>query len=57
MRHINGDRRVAQNLEKIAGVARQLRAALERNQWNELGRLVREEWDFRRRNLGRSRRR
>ncbi len=51
MRHINGDRRVAQNLEKIAVVARQVRAALERSQWSELGRLVREEWDFRRRNL------
>jgi D-glycero-alpha-D-manno-heptose-7-phosphate kinase len=51
MRHINGDRRVAQNLEKIAVVARQVRAALERNQWSELGRLVREEWEFRRRNL------
>ena len=51
MRHINGDRRVAQNLEKIADVARQVRLALERNRWQELGRLVREEWDFRRRNL------
>jgi D-glycero-alpha-D-manno-heptose-7-phosphate kinase len=50
-RHIDGDRRVAQNLEKIAAVARQVRAALERNQWNEVGRLVREEWEFRRRNL------
>ncbi len=50
-RHIDGDRRVAQNLEKIAVVARQVRAALERNQWNEVGRLVREEWEFRRRNL------
>jgi D-glycero-alpha-D-manno-heptose-7-phosphate kinase len=51
MRHINGDRRVAQNLEKIAVVAREVRAALERNQWSKLGRLVREEWEFRRRNL------
>src|SRR6202171_1875707 len=50
-RHIDGDRRVAQTLEKIAVVARQVRAALERNQWNEIGRLVREEWEFRRRNL------
>jgi D-glycero-alpha-D-manno-heptose-7-phosphate kinase len=50
-RHIDGDRRVAQNLEKIVEVARQVRAALERNQWSELGRLVREEWEFRRRNL------
>ncbi len=51
MRHMNGDRRVAQNLEKIAEVARHVRSALERNRWEELGRLVREEWDFRRRNL------
>ena len=51
MHHINGDRRVAQNLEKIAVVARQVRVALERNRWNELGKLVREEWEFRRRNL------
>jgi D-glycero-alpha-D-manno-heptose-7-phosphate kinase len=50
-RHIDGDRRVVQNLEKIAAVARQVRAALERNEWNEVGRLVREEWEFRRRNL------
>jgi D-glycero-alpha-D-manno-heptose-7-phosphate kinase len=50
-RHIDGDRRVAQNLEKIAVVARQVRAALEKNQWAEAGSLVREEWEFRRRNL------
>jgi len=50
-RHIEGDRRVSQNLEKISAIAREVRAALERNDWNELGRLVREEWDFRRRNL------
>ena len=50
-RHIDGDRRVAQNLEKISAVAKQVRAALERNAWNEVGRLVREEWEFRRRNL------
>jgi D-glycero-alpha-D-manno-heptose-7-phosphate kinase len=50
-RHINGDRRVAQNLEKIAVIARAVRAALERNDWNETGCLVRDEWEFRRRNL------
>jgi D-glycero-alpha-D-manno-heptose-7-phosphate kinase len=50
-RHIDGDRRVIQNLEKIAAIARQVRAALERSQWSEVGRLVREEWQFRRRNL------
>jgi D-glycero-alpha-D-manno-heptose-7-phosphate kinase len=50
-RHIDGDRRVARNLDKIAAIARQVRAAIERSQWNELGRLVRGEWEFRRRNL------
>jgi len=50
-RHIDGDRRVSQNLEKISIIARAVRAALERNEWKEVGRLVREEWDFRRRNL------
>jgi D-glycero-alpha-D-manno-heptose-7-phosphate kinase len=50
-RHIDGDRRVAQNLEKISAVAKQVRAALERNAWSEVGGLVREEWEFRRRNL------
>src|SRR5579864_3078768 len=50
-RHIDGDRRVAQNLEKIAVVARQVRSALEKNQWDDVGRLMREEWEFRRRNL------
>ncbi len=50
-RHIDGDRRVSQNLEKISIVARAVRAALERSQWIEVGRLIREEWEFRRRNL------
>ena len=50
-RHIDGDRRVSQNLEKISLIAQAVRAALERNAWGEVGRLVREEWDFRRRNL------
>jgi len=49
--HINGDRRVWRNLEQIARVARGVRTALERAQWEEVGRLVREEWEFRRRNL------
>jgi D-glycero-alpha-D-manno-heptose-7-phosphate kinase len=50
-RHLSGDKRVARNLEKIAVVARQVRAALERGDWPELGRQIREEWEFRRRNL------
>jgi D-glycero-alpha-D-manno-heptose-7-phosphate kinase len=50
-KHIGGDRRVSQNLEKISVIAQAVRAALQLGQWNEVGRLVREEWDFRRRNL------
>src|SRR5579872_5389982 len=50
-RHIDGDRRVSQNLEKISIIAQEVRDALERNDWNEVGRLMREEWNFRRRNL------
>jgi D-glycero-alpha-D-manno-heptose-7-phosphate kinase len=50
-RHIEGDPRVSQNLEKISLIAQAVRAALQQGQWSEVGRLVREEWDFRRRNL------
>jgi D-glycero-alpha-D-manno-heptose-7-phosphate kinase len=50
-RHIDGDRRISQSLEKISIIARGVRTALERSEWNEVGRLIREEWNFRRRNL------
>jgi len=50
-RHIDGTRRVAQNLEKISVIAQALRAAIERNRWKEVGKLMYEEWNFRRRNL------
>ena len=50
-RHIRGDKRIFHNLERIADVARRVFAALSRNDWNETGRLIRQEWEFRRRNL------
>ena len=50
-RQIEGDRRVSQNLGKISVIAKAVRAAIDRNDWKEMGRLMREEWDFRRRNL------
>ena len=50
-RHIEGQGSVWRNLAQIASVAREVRAALAKNAWGEVGRLVREEWDFRRRNL------
>ena len=49
--HIEGERRVRRNLEQITEVAVAMRAALERSRWEEVGRLMREEWAFRRRNL------
>ena len=50
-RHIRGDKRVLRNLARIADVAQRLFTALNRNDWKETGRLIREEWAFRRRNL------
>ncbi len=50
-RHIDGDKKVWRSLEDIAGVARAMREALLRNSWDEAGRLVRQEWAFRRRSL------
>jgi D-glycero-alpha-D-manno-heptose-7-phosphate kinase len=50
-RHIRGDKRIWRNLARIADVAKRLFAALSQNQWEETGRLIREEWEFRRRNL------
>ena len=50
-RHIRGDKRIWRNLAQISGVAQRLFAALSKNKWEETGRLIREEWEFRRRNL------
>jgi D-glycero-alpha-D-manno-heptose-7-phosphate kinase len=50
-RHIQGDKRIFRNLARITEVAKQLFAALSRNDWDETGNLIREEWEFRRRNL------
>jgi D-glycero-alpha-D-manno-heptose-7-phosphate kinase len=49
--HIDGKKQVRANLERIAEVAQAMRVALENADWNESGRLMREEWNFRKRNL------
>ncbi|MBM3745723.1 MAG: GHMP kinase [Acidobacteria bacterium] len=49
--HINGDRRVHHNFDQIAAVAQAMRAALEKGDWEEAGRLLRLEWEHRRRNI------
>src|SRR5262252_8017733 len=48
---IGGKRAVQQSLERISEVAQHMRVALEKPDWREAGRLMREEWSFRKRNL------
>jgi D-glycero-alpha-D-manno-heptose-7-phosphate kinase len=48
--HIDGVRRVQRNFGEIASIARAMVSALEKADWNEAGRLLREEWAHRRRN-------
>ena len=48
---INGDKRITRNLAEISDIAQQLRIAILRADWNEVGRLIRAEWHARRKNL------
>src|SRR5215475_15124702 len=50
-KHIAGNTKVYKNLARISEVAQQLRGALEKSDWADAGRLMREEWSFRKRNL------
>jgi len=49
--HIDGRKQVRANLERIAEVAQAMRLALEKADWKETGKLMREEWNFRKRSL------
>lgn len=48
--HINGDKHVFHNFEKIAAIARDMHQAFLRHDWEDVARLVREEWKLRRTN-------
>jgi D-glycero-alpha-D-manno-heptose-7-phosphate kinase len=48
--HIDGDRGVHRNFDRIAEIARGMRQALEKPDWNEVARLLREEWTHRKKN-------
>ncbi len=48
--HINGDARVHRNFEEIGRIARAMRQALVAAAWDEVGRLLHEEWRLRRTN-------
>jgi D-glycero-alpha-D-manno-heptose-7-phosphate kinase len=48
--YIDGDRRVFRNFEKISQIARAMHQALLSRKWDEVARLLREEWKLRRTN-------
>jgi len=48
--HINGDKRVFRNFERIAEIASSMYLSLQHSQWDEVARLLREEWKLRRSN-------
>lgn len=49
--HINGDASVIRNFGRIAATAQGMRAALEKNDWAEAARLMRDDWNSRRKNI------
>ena len=48
--HIDGDKRVFRNFEQIASIAREMHRALLRAHWEDVARLLRNEWKLRRTN-------
>jgi len=48
--YIDGDRKVRRNFEHISAIANGMRGAVERSDWDEAARLLREEWTHRRKN-------
>jgi len=49
-RHMDGDREVVRNFEKISQIAQAMHCALRKPDWNEVARLLRQEWKLRRSN-------
>jgi len=49
--HINGDKKVIRNFEQISQIAQQMRSALKSAAWDDVERLLREEWKVRRNNI------
>jgi D-glycero-alpha-D-manno-heptose-7-phosphate kinase len=48
--HVDGDKRIFRNFERIGEIARAMRQAVSTADWAETGRLLREEWKLRRTN-------
>jgi D-glycero-alpha-D-manno-heptose-7-phosphate kinase len=51
--HIEGDRKVFRNFERIGEIARAMRQAMARADWKEMARLLRAEWKLRKTNAPR----
>jgi D-glycero-alpha-D-manno-heptose-7-phosphate kinase len=49
--HIDGDRAIHRNFDHIAAIANLMRDALQGHDWEGAGRLMREEWTYRKRNI------
>ncbi len=49
-RHINGDRKVVRNFDNISRIAQSMHLALIDRDWDQVARLLREEWQLRRAN-------
>jgi len=48
--HIDGDKHIFRNFERIGAIARNMHQALLRHDWEDVARLLREEWKLRRTN-------
>jgi D-glycero-alpha-D-manno-heptose-7-phosphate kinase len=48
--HINGDKQVTRNFAEISRIAEAMHRALAAEEWDEVERLIREEWNLRRTN-------
>lgn len=48
--HIDGDKAVFKNFERISEISNAMRQALEKSDWNDVARLIREEWSHRKKN-------
>lgn len=48
--HINGDKCVFRNFERITAIAKAMHQALSQGEWDEVARLLRQEWKLRRTN-------
>jgi D-glycero-alpha-D-manno-heptose-7-phosphate kinase len=49
--HIDGNRSIHRNFDRIAAIANHMRDALQAHDWDSAGRLMREEWSYRRKNI------